>query len=87
MMSPAGGVLLTAGFWRVSWRWSILCGWLRSGSAQAVAGQIDAMGIVDEAIEDSVGERWNANQVVPQIDWGLTCDDERSLVITIFNDF
>ena len=49
------GVLLAVWFLALACWWSILCSCSRSGSAQAVAGEIEAMGIVDEAVEDSVG--------------------------------
>src|ERR1700691_4533646 len=55
--------------------------------AQALAREFDAVGVVNDAVEDGVGERGNANQVVPAVDWDLTGDDERSLVVTIFDDF
>jgi hypothetical protein len=35
-----------------AYRWSIPESWLWSDSPQAVAGKIDAMGVVDEAVED-----------------------------------
>ena len=34
-------------------------------AAQAVAGQVDAMGVVDEAIQDGVGVGWISDDVVP----------------------
>src|SRR5271163_3525861 len=55
--------------------------------AQALAREFDAVGVVNDAVEDGVGEGGNANQVVPSVDWNLTGDDERSLVVTIFDDF
>ena len=55
--------------------------------AQALAREFDAVGVVNYTVEDGVGERGNANQVVLAVDWNLTGDDERSLVVTIFDDF
>jgi hypothetical protein len=47
--------------------------------AQALAGKLDSVGVVNDAVEDGVGERGNADQVVPAVDGNLTGDDERSL--------
>ena len=55
--------------------------------AQALAREFDAVGVVNDTVEDGVGERGNANQVVPAVDWNLTGNDERSLIVTIFDDF
>ena len=60
---------------------------LRTALAQALAGKLDAIGVVDDAVEDGVGEGGNADQVVPSINGDLTGDDERSLVMTVFDDF
>ena len=58
------GVLLGVVFWLLEC-WSILCSCSRSGPAQAVAGEIEAMGIVDEAVEDSVGIGRIADDLMP----------------------
>jgi hypothetical protein len=42
-------------FWQVVSRWSILCSWSGAPAPQAVAGEIDAMGVVNQPIEDGVG--------------------------------
>ena len=55
--------------------------------AQALAGQLDAIGVVDDAVEDGVGERWDADQIVPAVHGNLTGEDERALVVTILDDF
>ena len=55
--------------------------------AQALAREFDAVGVVNDTVEDGVGERGNADQVVPAFDWNLTGDDERPLIISIFDDF
>ena len=54
--------------------------------AQALAREFDAVGVVNDTVEDGVGERGNANQVMPAVDGNLTGDDERPVVITIFDD-
>jgi hypothetical protein len=43
-----------------------------------VAGGVDAVRVVDDAIEDGVGLGWIADQVVPLVDGDLTGDDGRS---------
>ena len=54
--------------------------------AQALAREFDAVGVVNDTVEDGVGERGNTNQVMPTVDGNLTGDDERPVVITIFDD-
>ena len=44
----------------------------RSGSAQALAGQIDAVSVVDETIEHGIGISGIANERVPLVDRELT---------------
>src|SRR3979490_1852897 len=68
MMSPAWGVLLAGCFWRGGGGGSILCGWSRAGAAQAVAGEIDAMGVVDKAVEDGIGVGRVADHLMPFVD-------------------
>ena len=55
--------------------------------AQALAREFDAVGVVNDAVEDGVGERRNANQVVPSVDWSLTCRNEQTVAITVIGDF
>jgi hypothetical protein len=61
--------------------------WRGPPLAQALAGQLDAIGVVNDAVEDGVGERGNADQVMPTIDGNLAGDDERALVVAILDDF
>ena len=42
--------------------------------AERIAAQLDAMGVVDDAVEDRVGKSWIADQVVPAVHWNLACD-------------
>src|SRR5208337_2160572 len=63
----------------VSWRGPPL--------AQALAGQLDAIGVVNDAVEDGVGERGNADQVMPAVYGNLAGDDERAFVVAILDDF
>ena len=43
------------------------CVFLSPPSAKRIAAQLDAMGIVDDAVEDGIGESWVADQVVPAV--------------------
>jgi len=65
------GVLLVFGFWREASCGSILYGGSRSSSSQAVAGEIDAMGVVDEAVEDGISVGRVADDLVPFVDRDL----------------
>jgi hypothetical protein len=40
-----------------------------AGLAHALACELDAVGVVDNAIEDGVGESRIANDLIPAIDW------------------
>jgi hypothetical protein len=59
----------------------------RSLFSHAVAGKFDAVGIVDEAVEDGIGNGRIADHVVPVIDGNLAGDDRRSLLVSILDDF
>ena len=54
---------------------------------QAVAGEIDAVRVVDEAIQNGVGIGGIADQVMPFVDGDLAGDDGRSSAIAFFEDF
>lgn len=54
--------------------------------SQALAGQFDAVGIVNETVEDGIGDRWTADHVVPVIDGHLAGDDGRSLLVAVLDD-
>src|SRR6202142_3608981 len=54
--------------------------------AQALAGQFDAIGVMNDAVEDGVCERGYPDQIVPAVDGNLAGDDERALVVTILDD-
>src|SRR5215472_4993754 len=58
--------------------WSLL--------AQALAAQFDAIGVVDDPIEDGVGQGGIADKFVPAIDRKLTGDDQRAGVVAILDD-
>jgi hypothetical protein len=71
-------VLLAGCFWRVAALWSILR--FGTGASQAVAGEIDAMGVMDEAIEDGVGIGRIADDLVPFVDGDLAGEDGRAAI-------
>lgn len=52
-------------------------GWALFGAAAAegVAGESDAMGVMDEPVEDGVGEGWVADNIVPVVNRKLTGDE------------
>ena len=45
------------------------------------------MGIVNEAVEDSVGQSWIADGLVPVFDGQLAGDDCGGAAVTVFEDF
>ncbi len=45
------------------------------------------MGVVDEAVEDGVGERRIADDLVPLLDRNLAGDQNRRALMAIFEDF
>jgi hypothetical protein len=47
---------------------------LSIGLAQALAGQLDAIGVADDAVEDGVGERGDPDPIGPAVDGNLTGD-------------
>jgi hypothetical protein len=47
----------------------------------------DAIGVVNDAVEDGVGERGNPDQVMPAVHGNLAGDDERAFVVAILDDF
>jgi hypothetical protein len=55
--------------------------------AKAVACEIDAVGIVDEAVENGVGVSRITDNIVPFVDWELAGDDCRSSPVAFFEDF
>jgi hypothetical protein len=45
------------------------------------------VGVVDEAIEDGVGDGRAADDFAPLLDRNLASDDRRSALVTVFEDF
>ena len=54
--------------------------------AQALAAQFDAVGVVDDPIEDGVGQGGIADEFVPAIDRKLAGDDQRAGVVAVLDD-
>jgi hypothetical protein len=55
--------------------------------AQAVAAELQAMGVVDDAVENGVGERRLADQLMPFVDRDLAVDQRGAAAVAVFNDF
>ena len=61
--------------------------WFRRLSfAQALAGEFDAVGVVDDAVEHGVGECWDTNDVVPAVDRHLARDQDGAGVVAVLDD-
>src|SRR5690348_3129944 len=94
MMSPgdtrgcrlAGGHSAGSDFWQVASWWSILCGRSGAPAPQAVAGEIDAVGVVNEPVEDGVGICRVTNEGVPFVDRDLAGEDGRAAPIAFLED-
>src|SRR6202795_3210172 len=67
--------------------WSPFLILLRTGSAQALAGEIDPVRIMDEAIKDRVGVRRIAYDFVPALHGELRGDDGRPAAVSFLEDF
>ena len=55
--------------------------------SQTLAGEIDPISVVDDAIEDRVGERWHPDHIVPVVDGDLAGDHDRANIVAILDDF
>ena len=88
MMSPG---------WRARC-WRLFFGKLQAGgqsfavglerlAPQAVAGEIDAMGVVNQPIEDGVGISRVADEGVPFVDRNLAGEDGRATSVAFLEDF
>jgi hypothetical protein len=60
--------------------------WYPTPLSRALAAEFDAIRVVDDAVEDGVGEGRIADHVVPVIDGHLACGDGGARLITILND-
>jgi hypothetical protein len=64
------------------WSWSSI-GWRL---AQGFAGQRNAVGVVDQAIQDRVGQGRVADDFIPVVDRDLAGDDQRAGVVAVLDD-
>ena len=51
--------------------------------SHALAGEFDAMGVMNEAVEDGVGIGWITDDIVPAVDGKLACDDGGAAAIAL----
>jgi hypothetical protein len=58
----------------------------RAPSTQAVAGQIDAVGVVDEPVEEGVGIGRVADHGMPFVDRDLAGEDGRAAAVAVLED-
>ena len=56
------------------------------GSSHAFSGELDAMGVVYEAIHNGVCISWIADDDMPAGDRKLGCDDCRASAVTLLED-
>jgi hypothetical protein len=57
-----------------------------AGSPQALSGEIDAVGVMDQAVEDGVGVGGIADQRMPLIDRELAGDDGGAAAVAVLKD-
>ena len=62
-------------------------GWSVGGAAHGMAVEFEAIGIVDQAVEDGVGKRGFVDDVVPRRDRELAGDQDRASPMAVFDDF
>ena len=55
--------------------------------AESFATELNSVGVVNDAVEDGVGEGRIADDIVPLWDGNLTGDQEGMYVVAILNDF
>ncbi len=67
--------------------WSSLLVLFSLGPAQAFAGQLDAMGVVNEAVQDRIGVGGIADDLVPAIHGELGRDNRRAAAVSLLEDF
>ena len=55
-------------------------------AAQGLAGKLDALGVVDETVENGIGVSGIADHLVPFIDRQLAGDDGRTAAVAFFEN-
>src|SRR6516165_644503 len=73
-------------FGKVAGCWSILWNRFGASASQAFAGEIDAMGVVNEPVEDGVGICRVTDEGVPFVDRDLTGENGRATPIAFLED-
>ena len=58
----------------------------RADLAQAIAGEFDPVGVVNEAVQNCVGVGGIRDDLVPLLDGQLAGDERRSSTISLFDD-
>ena len=75
---------MTFGIRQVAWSsGGVVGGELR---AQGVALELEAMGVVDDAVEDGVGDGRLADDVVPSVDGDLAGDEGSAVAVAFLDD-
>ena len=88
MMPPGSRASLADSFFVIGDdSWSSFLILFDAGSAQALAGEIDPVRIMDEAIKDRVGVRGIAYDFVPALHGELRGDDGRTAAVSFLEDF
>ncbi|MBB5049969.1 hypothetical protein HNR60_004754 [Rhodopseudomonas rhenobacensis] len=54
--------------------------------SHAFSAELEAVGIVNEAVQDGVAQCWVADDGVPLIDWDLADDDGGGATVAIIED-
>src|SRR5271166_6101485 len=80
---PVGWIVISIVWWAGSSHDALL--WLLS--SQGFAAQLDAMGVVDDAVENGVGQGGVADQVMPAIERDLAGDQGGAAAVAILDDF
>ena len=55
--------------------------------SHAFSGKFEPVGVMNETIEDGIGQGWVADGLVPVLDWQLACDDRGGAAMAVFEDF
>ena len=81
-----GGACLgrTGQFIERSARSSVECG--SAPFAKALAGEIDAISVVNHTVQDRVGERGISDDLVPAVHGNLAGDEDGAAVVAIFDN-
>ncbi|MDF2970904.1 MAG: hypothetical protein K0R61_1354 [Microvirga sp.] len=58
----------------------------RLAFAQALAGELDPVGVVHDPVEHGVGERRDGDDVIPAVDRELARDQEGAGVVAVLDD-